>query len=414
MSAEIAILNKHAVALAADSAVTVNGKVFNRAMKLFTLSKYHPVGIMVYSSGSFMNTPWETIIKVYRSELKDQSFDTIKEYVNHFVAFLHSKHCFHTEETKKQYLLTVLEQTCGAVVYPTPDQLNGGVTIEQAIETACDNLLSGWMTTNPTCQEFDGYAFEEFEEYLASEIVETITNSTSNRNLNLNNEVLLKLRRVMFNVIVKHEQFTKNSGLVFTGFGNLEIFPSINSINIHFAVGERLKFYETNNGQISHQRGSLIYPFAQTEAMDTILTGIAPNLQTLFVEAVRQYSIKFIQKLIPIVEPTNPTLAIAIQGIDIEGQVAEFNKELGDRKFQHYILPLMNAIANLSKEDLAEMAESLIYLTYLQKRITFALEDVGGAVDVAVISKGDGFIWIKRKHYFKPELNQFFFENYFK
>jgi hypothetical protein len=30
---------------------------------------------------------------------------------------------------------------------------------------------------------------------------------------------------------------------------------------------------------------------------------------------------------------------------------------------------------------------------------------VGGAVDVAVISRGDGFVWLKRKHYFSQELN---------
>lgn len=41
-------------------------------------------------------------------------------------------------------------------------------------------------------------------------------------------------------------------------------------------------------------------------------------------------------------------------------------------------------------------------------------ETVGGPVDVAVISKGDGFVWINRKHYFKPELNTQFFNNYFK
>ena len=41
-------------------------------------------------------------------------------------------------------------------------------------------------------------------------------------------------------------------------------------------------------------------------------------------------------------------------------------------------------------------------------------ETVGGPVDVAVISKGDGFVWINRKHYFKPELNAPFFKNYFK
>jgi hypothetical protein len=55
----------------------------------------------------------------------------------------------------------------------------------------------------------------------------------------------------------------------------------------------------------------------------------------------------------------------------------------------------------------------LIYLTYLKRRITFAEESVGTPVDVALISKGDGLIWIKRKHYFKPELNRHFFDNYF-
>ncbi len=73
----------------------------------------------------------------------------------------------------------------------------------------------------------------------------------------------------------------------------------------------------------------------------------------------------------------------------------------------------MDAVSTLSKEDLAEMAESLIYLTYLKRRITFAQESVGGPVDVAIISKGDGFIWIKRKHYFDPKLNSNFFKNYY-
>ena len=41
-------------------------------------------------------------------------------------------------------------------------------------------------------------------------------------------------------------------------------------------------------------------------------------------------------------------------------------------------------------------------------------ETVGGPIDVAVISKGDGFIWIKRKHYFSTELNPCFNQNYFR
>ena len=56
------------------------------------------------------------------------------------------------------------------------------------------------------------------------------------------------------------------------------------------------------------------------------------------------------------------------------------------------------------------MAEALVNLTSLKRRVTPEDETVGGPVDVAVISKGDGLIWIKRKHYFAPELNHRYFE----
>lgn len=68
----------------------------------------------------------------------------------------------------------------------------------------------------------------------------------------------------------------------------------------------------------------------------------------------------------------------------------------------------------LSKDELAAMAETLVNLTSFKRKITIGSETVGGPIDVAVISKGDGFVWIKRKHYFKPELNPHFFANYYK
>lgn len=56
MTSEIAIMNKRAIALATDSAVTIGkkDKIHNNTTKLFMLSQYHPVGIMVYGSSEFM------------------------------------------------------------------------------------------------------------------------------------------------------------------------------------------------------------------------------------------------------------------------------------------------------------------------------------------------------------------------
>jgi hypothetical protein len=63
---------------------------------------------------------------------------------------------------------------------------------------------------------------------------------------------------------------------------------------------------------------------------------------------------------------------------------------------------------------MAAMAESLVHITSLRRRISLNAETVGGPIDVALISKGDGLVWIKRKHYFDSELNPAFMQNYLK
>jgi len=70
-------------------------------------------------------------------------------------------------------------------------------------------------------------------------------------------------------------------------------------------------------------------------------------------------------------------------------------------------------VAVLPKDLLAEGAESLVTLTSFKRRMSRpSAETVGGPMDVAVISRGDGFVWIKRKHYFRPELNPQFMSQY--
>jgi len=74
---------------------------------------------------------------------------------------------------------------------------------------------------------------------------------------------------------------------------------------------------------------------------------------------------------------------------------------------------MLDVVEAMPKSELASLAEALVNLTSLKRKVSLDVETVGGPVDVAVISKGDGLIWIQRKHYFKSELNHQFFANYF-
>ena len=59
--------------------------------------------------------------------------------------------------------------------------------------------------------------------------------------------------------------------------------------------------------------------------------------------------------------------------------------------------PVVEVVAHLPREDLATMAESLVSLTSLKRHVSWELETVREPVDVAVLSKGVGFVWVKRK-----------------
>ena len=90
MSAIVAVLNRHGVSIAADSAVTLGNthKVVNSGNKIFTLSKYYPVAIMTYSNASFMNVPWDIIIKEYRKSLQQRSFPKLSDYQDDFIKYV--------------------------------------------------------------------------------------------------------------------------------------------------------------------------------------------------------------------------------------------------------------------------------------------------------------------------------------
>ena len=92
MTTLVAIMNPQAVALAADSAVTVvfrdQSKIFQSDNKIFALSETAPVGIMTYGNAEFMKIPLDTLIKEYRCRLGDQTFEELEDYAEDFCRFL--------------------------------------------------------------------------------------------------------------------------------------------------------------------------------------------------------------------------------------------------------------------------------------------------------------------------------------
>lgn len=428
MTAVVGILNKQAIALAADSAVTVsaaNGnKIFNRANKVFTLSKYHPVGIMLYNSASFMATPWEIIIKVYRKQLSDKSFPKIEDYKDDFLRFLKSKDYFADKNTQELFVEIFIKHAIDMLINESIGDRRDLLAnrneenkekIINLIETNADKFII-ILGKEKSCVGFEDLEFDEFNEFAKEILDRSIKQSFTDNSLSLTESQILKIKTFLLHALKFREKLTNYTGLIFVGYGDDEIYPKLLPINVSFLFKDRLRYFidEESLGEISNYNNAAICPFAQTDVMSTILTGVDPSLDNTYLTNFKEAFDKYNKELIKISDEENAeAIKAQIQAFNIDSIIEEYANKIGEARRKNYIEPLLNAVGNLSKEDLAEMAESLIYLTYLKRRITFAEESVGGPVDVAVISKGDGFIWIKRKHYFKSELNQHFFNNYF-
>ncbi|MGX7707380.1 hypothetical protein [Methylobacterium sp. Gmos1] len=91
MTAEIVIINQQAVALAADSAVTIGkNRVWKHANKLFSFGPANDIGVMIYNSGDFLSVPWEVIVKEFKYKVKDKIFDNLNDFADEFVSFVKS------------------------------------------------------------------------------------------------------------------------------------------------------------------------------------------------------------------------------------------------------------------------------------------------------------------------------------
>ena len=427
MTAVIGILNKQGIALAADSAVTVMGgnqkKIYNTANKIFTLSKFHPVSIMIYSSSAFMQTPWEIIIKLYRKKLSDSKFDTISEYKDDFIQFLKDNEYFTTVEGQlhnlKQFIYWNLNNLKNAVLEKLSDEKPEEELKEEELKiefvklfkTKLQTIIDSYSERRSILSEFEKYSFDEFKEYIeerTKEICKLIF-----KDIEIKDDFIELVIKQYHCVLTSNNFVGAETGLVFAGFGDKDIYPSLVSINIAEAFDNKLRYFEFRNVQISDKNNGSIQPFAQTDVIDMFLTGIDPNMDRAYFSIFQDTLRKYHSYIGDSMKDLNEEISEKIKTLNIDDVSKEFYLEMEKVKKELQIIPTVDTVSILSKEDLSEMAESLIYLTYLKRRISSNEESVGGPIDVAIISKGDGFIWKKRKHYFSQELNKHFMSNYF-
>jgi len=427
MTAEIVVMNKEAVALAADSAATIrignSEKIFSSSPKLFALSKKHPVGIMVYGNAQFMGVPWETIIKMYRANLGNKCFDTLEKYGDDFIEFLKENiPSMFPIRIQEKYVKSAID---GYLLYIKRD-------IEYALDDIYNYSENELVDGNDIISITSETIHKHYELWENAEVIPSIDSDLKDRlvnkyddyinksisevfeRLDISEEDKSKLKNIAVNLFLKFpDEINSNSlsGIVIAGFGDNEIFPSLLSYNFERIVENNIKYTIKNKSKIDHSNGASIVPFAQDDMVHTFMRGINPNYAKNLMDYISNLLENYTSAVLEseyIKDDKKDDFKESVQLTNNE-IIENFVDYLEQYELDHCISPTIDIVSILPKDELAELAESLIHLTSLKRRYSTDSETVGGPIDVAVISKGDGFVWIKRKHYFNPELNYDFF-----
>jgi hypothetical protein len=400
MTCEVAVMNKRGVALAADSAVTLGDgeKVYLTAEKLFPISRITssnlaspvPVGIMTYGGADIMGVPWETVVKLYAQKLGQRSFDRLEQYTQDFLRFVEGSQALFPEPVQRrffrqsvgsywhQFFLSPLNER----LEESPGNKRRAVPILlELINKDCEDTRRSFETIEELGEGYGDRILEEYESEISGLEDEIFGSVKPNRELKnyLRESVRLIFTRNLFG--------EDSSTVVFAGMGDSEALPVLFQYKVGTIVAGKLRCVKSDEARVDHDTDAVVVPMAQREVIDMFYGGIWPELRA---------------KLVEIAKDSFATIPIGVSKGEIARRAeqcgADFQNALSREIEENYTGSLISAVAGLPRHELAGLAEALVSITvFVAKMSVGKKETVGGPIDVALISKGDGFVWVRRK-----------------
>ncbi|MDD4794698.1 MAG: hypothetical protein PHU18_05590 [Dehalococcoidales bacterium] len=432
MTCEIIVMNCEAVALAADSAETVfRTKVFRSAEKMFALSDNQPVGILIYDAADIDGVPWEAVIKRFRDTLGNRTYDKLEDYGSELMHFIESNEKgLIPNSAQERYMTNTIEECFSEMVDDIDERVKthliekksiDEVIIKKIIEKIVKNYGQAISSVEAYPSIPDNYAQNIQIEY-HEKIREIIKQQFESRPIN---ELIDKIEEIAIGILTHDIRKIKSSGIeyfdeyaprhssgiVIAGFGDAETFPSTVAYEIEGMFLNHLKYVklEEESKKIDPEESPAeVIPLAQTDMVQQFIWGVDNQFDSYLIQESTGLFVKAFSDII------NKDRKLKDEDRNrllnkLNKKIKKLKEECWDKAFdfQYYKhrLPMKRILSILPKDELGMMAETLVNLTSFKRRVTTSTETVGGPIDVAVISRGDGFVWLKRKLYFPTDLN---------
>jgi hypothetical protein len=410
-------MNRRSLVLAADSAATVSRwergrkeeRYFKGSNKIFQLSNTEPVGVMIYDSADLHRVPWEIIVKTYRSSLGTRSYASVEEYGRAFFSFIEQ----HRGLFPAQYLDEVLIQNIDQIMIrflnmiKEDDRVKAAGPDVTAATSARNTALKEHLDATlarPFKQPFDDDAVDAIRAHHGGTI---LAEAETDIEMFLDNapvETSLLVELGLQALFRRPDSILSETGIVIAGYGKDDFFPSFVGFSCVGFLGQHLSYEKTDEHGIDRRDSGFFKTFATTSMTDTFTVGFGPDVFRSVRLHLNSELYEFASKITA--DVGHPCSKVdQFVGETIKSHTAKWIEDAHEKHGR----PLRRVIGSLPIDELASLAETLVMLESLKEKVTSPSESVGGPIDVAIITKHEGFVWAKRKLYFDPKLNSRFF-----
>lgn len=346
MTAEIAILNRTAVTLAADSAITVGrARVWKNSNKLFAISSHNDIGIMIYGTGDYCGIPWEVAIKQFRRHIGKRVFETVEQCTKEFSQFLgeFGEDIGGDISSLNLYLLFLgAISECSSAVTEVAALAKRRQFIAKAVTLAAEiddvPILVNGLTRDAFLREY-GASIKEFAE--------------AESGIHVTKDVYSKLVTLCYERTRRKFSSSYETGVVFAGYGSEEILPCLQEWIVDGRHGADARAWMVNsvNLGVKNSPPAYVIPFAQKDIAYLFMEGVQLDyldfINTTLGKVLDEKSKRLIDQYVPHDERV---VELARQRKDDQIITDQFGTELESMRQKSTVQPMLNVISSLPKE----------------------------------------------------------------
>lgn len=411
MTSEVMIMNRQAVVLAADSAVTYGGGpgsvVTLEAEKILQLGPN--MALMVYSRGDVLGRSWSHIAHAFKRAHGDHDFDSVQACADAFFAFIDQNRALFPEKEEVEELeslmraamLTVLNHARTLRHHAPSEYGDDAAAFEGALDLYRAHLLQDdGGAERANLDVFAELDRDRFYERYAAMLDSLISDALGP--FGMQEGIRNKLFDFAYLIVTKPAFLEPYAGLVFAGFGENDVFPVYSHYYASILVDGVMKRAHDETTQVGVENGpnAFLRTFAQAEMTHAFLRGVHPYLFDVMASmnmVTNEAASEVALRKAGLDDAAVDAVMSELRDSELLSLSAEFIHTARTISQEEFIDPFIAVVAASGKKQMGETAKALVELNILKSDLHQTQTGVGGEVDVAMISRTGGFEWYAKK-----------------